>query len=198
MTKEEFYKNRIWYHATTKTSVKAILSKGVLAKININVPLDFGNGFYLCPNFSWCQKYIKSLLDITDDDIEIHSDDGYILEFEFCPKEYEKTHRNIFWEDLDKKFAKFVFKNRMYYKYHFIRHCVHNYDFVGGPMSDGKQIDDFNEYILHRITKGELYERLLIPKEDWQLLLHSQKMCDKVKLKKIYNLKGDEVDVENF
>ena len=99
---------------------------------------------------------------------------------------------------LDYEFAKFVFQNRRYYKYHIFSKCVHSYDMIGGPMSDGKQIDDFLEYELHRITKGELFERLLEPKEDWQLLLHNQELCGALVLNKIYNMKGDEIDVNDI
>lgn len=51
------------------------------------------------------------------------------------------------------------------------------------------------EYELHRITKGELFERLLEPKEDWQLLIHSQELCNQLKLTRIFNVRGEEIDV---
>ena len=61
-------------------------------------------------------------------------------------------------------------------------------------MSDGKQIDDFTDYALKRITKGELLERLMLPKENWQLLIHNQKLCNALTITGIYNLKGERVD----
>lgn len=95
---------------------------------------------------------------------------------------------------LNNEFAEFVFRNRNNYKYHIFTKCVHSYDFIGGPMSDGKQIDDFTDYALKRITKGEFLERLMRPKENWQLLIHNQKLCNALTITGIYNLKGERVD----
>lgn len=192
-TQFDFFENNIWYHATTARNAEKILENGVIADINKNSQLDFGYGFYLCPNFEWAKNYLYGQLGLVDDDELIEPNDGYILEFDFKPNDFIEGKRIKFFDALNEEVAKFIFKNRMYYKYHLITHCVHNYALVGGPMSDGNQLDDFLDYKLHRITKGELFERLLLPKEDWQLLVHSQEICNALKVKKIYNLKGEEV-----
>ena len=197
-TKDTFYSNTKWYHATSTDFAFSIISKGVLAEINKTKPLDFGYGFYLTPNKEWACKYLTEQLHVTENDASVDVNDGYILEFEFVPKNYEQSHKTKFFDGLNNQFAKFVFRNRMYYKYHIFSKCVHKYDFVAGPMSDGKQLNDFLEYQLHKISKKQLFERLLKPNEDWQLLLHSQELCDKLKLVKVYNTKGDEVDVTSI
>ena len=194
----EFWENTTWYHATQAGFAKSIIKNGVIANINNNKPLDFGYGFYLTPNKEWATNYLIEQTAVLEGDNAIEENRGYILEFSFCPREYIGEFEYRFFEKLDYEFAKFVFQNRRYYKYHIFSKCVHSYELIGGPMSDGKQIDDFLEYELHRITKGELFERLLEPKEDWQLLLHNQELCGALVLNKIYNMKGDEIDVNDI
>lgn len=194
-TEDEYLSNNIWYHATQANYARAIIKNGIIANINKNKPLDFGYGFYLTENKQWAMKYLKEQLLISEDDATPDVNDGYILEFHFVPREHCEAFKHRFFSYLDNEFAQFVFRNRKYYKYHIFTKCAHRYDMIAGPMSDGNQIDDFLDYELGRITKGELYEKLLLPKEDWQLVLHNQKLCDKLILAKVYNLKGDEVDV---
>lgn len=191
---EDFLKVNTWYHGTTAYGLEHILKVGVDAKYNKKrTPLDFGYGFYLCPTYEWSLNYAKALLELTDDDLDVKSNEGYVVEYEFVPIKYAKDNYKFF-SGMDETFAKFVFDNRIKYKYHILTGCVHSYDFVCGPMSDGNQINDFNDYKLNRISKGELLERLMQPKEDWQLLLHKQYLCDELKIKAIYNLKGERCD----
>ena len=68
--------------------------------------------------------------------------------------------------------------------------CIHNYDFVFGVMSDGNQPLDFEEFRQGFITKKELYRRICLPKEDWQLMIHSQSICDTIKPVLIHDLSG--------
>ena len=163
-TKQEFYNIQTWYHGTTAVNAKKIIENGVTATVNKDRPLDFGYGFYMCPDFLWTHAYTKKLLGATDEDFQIRSNEGYVLEFEFIPAKAKGKGR--FFPFLDMKFVKFVFKNRVYYKRHVFSKCVHNYAFVAGPMSDGNQTDDFTDYFMKRITRGELYERLLRPQEN--------------------------------
>lgn len=191
-SKEDFISISKWYHGTTKLGAKNVI-KHVDAHFNHNNALDFGWGFYLCPQKEWALNYINNILNTVDEDTKIEDNDGYVIEFEFVPKEYVDDYNFMFYDSLNSEFAEFVFRNREYYKYHLFTQCIHKYDYIGGPMSDGKQLNDFHEYHTRHITKEELYKRLLLPKESWQLSLHSQSLCDKLKVTGIYNLKGERV-----
>lgn len=193
-SEKEFLNHRRWFHGTTAIGLKKIIKNGIVVKYNQDNSLDFGYGFYLCPEFDWALGYIKGQLEIVDDDLEIKCNDGYVLEYQFSPWEIIKGNNYKFFCGLDESFGIFVFNNRIKYKRHFVRKCIHDYDLVAGPMSDGNQIDDFNDYRLGRISKGELLDRLLLPKENWQLLLHKQYLCNNLKPIGIYNLKGERVD----
>lgn len=178
-SEREFLQQDIWYHATEDFYVKDILKDGVIADINADVELDFGFGFYLTPSFDWAKKYSE----------------GYsaprILEYHFTPEsllESDSTYK--FFGELNTEFAEFVFNNRMYFEKYDSK-CVHTYDFVGGVMSDGNQPVDFERFRNGLISKEELFRRICIPKEDWQIVIHSQTMCNKLKKPfAIHDLKG--------
>lgn len=195
---EDFFANKIWYHATTAGAAKSIIHSGIKAGINKSKALDFGYGFYLCPSFDWAKKYINNQLLMVDEDGIINSRQGYVLQFEVDLRKEKEDVKKLFFSQRSQNFARFVFRNREYYKFCLLTHCVHNFDVVGGPMSDGNQIIDFERYHLHQISKRELLRRLAEPKEDWQLVLHSQRICDRIKLKAAYDLEGDEVDVRTI
>jgi len=193
VTKEKFLSTTRWYHGTIAKHAESIISNGVNAEINKNTPLDFGSGFYLAMDKDWATKYVRSQLTMIDNDLQIDADDGYVLEFEFSPKLYISSVDFMFFEKMNTEFADFVFDNRMNYDSITYKNT---YDIVGGPMSDGKQLEDFLKYKLNQISKRELYERLLEPKEDWQMVLRTQSLCNELKLTKIYNLEGAEINVD--
>ncbi len=187
-TKEEFVNHDVWYHATEDVFFSKILSEGIIANINADTPTDFGFGLYLCPSLEWARKYAKAFRH------------GIIIEFHFSPLELIKNHSELkyqFYGELNNEFADFVFDNRKHYSEHLTK-CVHDYCFVGGVMSDGQQISDFREYDNKLIDKQELYRRLLEPKEDWQLLLHSQELCDLIKPYDAFDLGGVHYDVASY
>lgn len=187
----EFFQNTTWYHATTRDSAINIIKKGVCATINKGKELDFGYGFYVTPNKEWAHNYLVNQLLVSDEDNVIEPDDGYVLQFEFDPAKYIRQYKIKFIDKLDTKFAKYVYFNRMHPHLSYI---LSHYDMMGGPMSDGKQLDDFTNYKLGRITKGELFDELLKPKEDWQLVLRNQAICDTLRVRKAFNTKGEETD----
>ena len=198
-TKEEFFLNNRWFHATTKYGAARIIREGVKVKVNKNNPLDFGYGFYMTPDYDWAQKYLNETLLI---DVENSEKDngvnGIVFEFGIQPSVYAKGSNVKFFSKLDNEFAKFVVKNRIDYSKHIFTKCVHNYDMVGGPMSDGNQDDAINSYFQGRITLGELYEQILIPKESWQLLIHRQYIANELRWVRLFNEKGDEVNADEI
>lgn len=195
--KQEFLENSIWYHGTSIYGLRSILRNGLSAKFNAKNRLDFGYGVYFTPNEQWTREYVTR---ITRADQDFSEDEmGVIIVFHFRPIDLGVSYDHIpFFAKLDDTFCDFVFRNRMYTRYHPITHSVHHYPIVAGVMSDGNQDNDFAEYENHVISKKELYRRLKIPKEDWQLTIHKQALCNKIKPFAAYNLKGDEFDVSAY
>ena len=188
MTKEEFMNHDKWYHTTDLWAFQNIIKNGIQANINSDVPTDFGYGFYLCPTIEWSEKYAKSF------------PQGIIIEFNFTPIDLMSGHSDKeyeYFEHLNYEFADFVFANRKFYL-NYPSKCVHNYLIVGGVMSDGEQINDFAEYDNNLISKEELYRRLLLPKEDWQLLIHSQEICNLIRPVSAFDLGGNRYDVSSY
>ena len=186
---EDFMNHNQWYHATPKRYCESVL-KHIIADINKDVELDFGFGFYLCPNFEWAKKYAKGIE-------ESGEEEACIIEYHFTPKELLDGDKNYrFFNELNTEFADFVFANRMFFE-DYPTNCTHNYLLVGGVMSDGEQPVDFEKYRLSLMSKEELYHRICLPKEDWQIVIHSQELCDKLKPYYVYDLKGGVRDVYN-
>ena len=183
-TEEDFLKCPIWYHATLKRYQNNILKK-VIADINKDTELDFGYGFYLCPNFEWALKYAKGLA-------ESDGSDACVIEYHFTLENLLCGSTNYrFFGELNTEFADFVFYNRMYFE-NYPSKCIHDYLLVGGVMSDGQQTIDFDKYRNNKIIKEELYRRLCIPKEDWQVVIHSQELCDQLpKAYAVYDIKEE-------
>lgn len=179
-TEEEFLDNSVWYHTTEREFANNIKENGVIASINATTELDFGYGFYLTPSLEWSKKYAEGYRD------------PVILEYHFTPRALLGGDNNYaFFQELNDTFAEFVFNNRMYYE-EYEDNCIHDYLLVGGVMSDGDQPVDFERYRSEKITKEELFRRLCIPKEDWQLVIHSQDLCSKLRVFDTLEVKGGE------
>lgn len=191
-TEESFLHQERWFHGTRKVYAVDILSNGAKANKNKNKPSDFGKGLYLCPNFEWCQNYTKSIITTTDEDFVIDDDEGVIIEFYFNPILYLGKYRYKYFPSMTQEYAKFVYMN---WKYPDVPYYKRNYHFMFGPMSDGKQLILMEKLRNHEITKEEVIKEFMLPKEDWQLLLRSQHLCDELKVVQTYNLKGEKINV---
>ena len=177
--RDEFVENEIWFHATSATHVEKILT-GVIADINKTSALDFGYGLYLTPSFEWAKKYIAGL----------EYENPKIIEFHFKPLDFINQGASFrFFDTLNDEFADFIFENRINYR-NYETMCVHNYAMVGGVMSDGNILKDFYEFKHGKIDKIELYRRICQPREDWQICIHSQDLCDQLHPFLIHDGKG--------
>lgn len=184
---EEFLQVDTWYHATIRQGYESIMTKKIQASFNKMFELDFGYGFYLTPSLDWVQKYAKSF-------------DGEERIFKFNFRLADILNENVsfrFWDSLNDDFAEFVFQNRMYFS-DYANFKIHDYDIVGGVMSDGNQPTDFEEFRNDLISKAELFRRICLPKEDWQIAISSQEICDMLKPVDVFDLKGVHYDVSNY
>ncbi len=185
-TEKDFLSHNRWFHATSARFFDSIIHQGIIANINRDTELDFGYGFYLAANPKWAEKYAKGF------------EDARIIEFHFRPIDILQGNPNYkFFGALNEEFADFVFSNRMFIATS-ERECAHDYDLVAGVMSDGSQVVDFEEFRDKEISKSELYRRLLLPREDWQIAIHSQELCNHIFPFRAYDLKGGEYDVSNY
>lgn len=191
-TETDFLNQNTWYHGTKKDWATNIVLNGVDAKKNRGKPSDFGRGLYLCPDKEWAIKYAESLLVATDSNAKIDADDGIVLQFSFVPQKYIDKYSYKYFGGMTKAYAEFVLFNWRYPKLSWI---LRQKDMTFGPMTDGKQLLLMQRLQNHEIGKQEAIAELLSPKEDWQLTIRSQALCDELIICRAFNLKGDEVHV---
>ncbi|WP_077368418.1 DUF3990 domain-containing protein [Anaerosalibacter sp. Marseille-P3206] len=182
---KKYLSNDMWYHATTLDNWNSICNRGILADYNKDTSdaLDFGYGFYLSPTKERAEKYISDLLKVG---VLIDSE-PIILGFEFCPLVYLQNENYNFkiLNAYDNEFASFVFENRTK---NVRGQNQHNFDIIFGVMSDSIPIKIITEYKMGIISKEEAIEKLKKQTSMKQLSLHSQELCDILKLKEVYVL----------
>ena len=190
-TEETFLSQKRWFHGTKKEYAVDIIVNGPNVNKNRHNPSDFGKGLYLCPNKEWSLSYIKKRFAITDEDGIIEDNDGIVIEFYFEPLRF-LNYRHKCFDAMSEDFAKTVYNN---WRHPIIPHFSNFNSFIFGPMSDGKQLYLMTALKNHEMSRTEVMKELLLPKEDWQLVIKNQNICNQLKIVKTYNLKGDEVHV---
>lgn len=188
-----------WYHATTLKSFNNICQHGIIADINKEKELDFGSGLYLSSNRKWSVQYAESFINtINCTDYGLNEDEAemVIIEFEFKPISFIKSgYKCLAWNKQNRKYAEFVYKCRMYPN---SDKSSYDEDMVVGPMTDGNQIEAIQQYKNDQISKDQLLKIFMENTGDWQLLLHSQQICDMIKPVSATTLKGVDLDVTNY
>ena len=171
-----------WYHATTKSNFENILAQGVVADHNRYSELDFGYGFYLTTSGELAESYISRLFSKQG---PVLLDPPVIMEYEMNPLEWFQSDRFkcAVFPAFDDDFAEFVFLNR--------RNCdagiqIHDYDVIYGVMSDSAPTKLLLEYRAGEISSEVVIEGLKKSNRMKQISLHSQALCDIIKLKKAY------------
>lgn len=176
-----------WYHATTRSNFENILSKGVIADHNRFSELDFGYGFYLTTSEKLAESFISRLFSWqgnTDNDPPV------IMEYKMSPLEWftgDKYNTTVF-PEFDDAFAEFVFKNRMNSA---TGEQLHNFDAIYGVMSDSVPTKLLLQYRAGEITREEVIQGLKKGNSMKQISLHSQDLCDIIKLERAYQYDPD-------
>lgn len=170
-----------WFHATTKSNFENILEQGVIADHNRYSELDFGYGFYLTTTEKLAESYITKLLSWANSD----DDPPVIMEFEMNPLEWflGDEYCTAVFPAFDDCFADFVFNNRMNSS---TGKQFHGYDAIYGVMSDSVPTQLLLRYRVGEISREEVIEGLKKGNSMKQISLHSQQLCDIIKLKKAY------------
>lgn len=191
---EKFFKQSVWYHGTTLEEWKSICKAKILANYNIGYSLDFGNGFYLSPNEADTQKYALDTVKyngskLPDDKIPV------VLEFIYSP--FTDINNGIsykYFSKYDDEFANFVFECRKNY----LNSKPHAFAITGGVMTDAIPTALMQKYFIGQITKEQVIEEFKKNTSKKQLCLHTQELCDKLKLNRAYIINGKELDVNEY
>ncbi len=181
MTREELLSNKLWYHVTTTLGYERILETKVRASVNKNQPRDFGYGFYLNKSLDWSRWYIEKVLNkgLPEENLINY----VVLGINFCLENVEKKYGvgSILYYDSQQQdgYAEFVFNNRAYYESY-----RHSNDVVAGPMASLEQIDAIRAFRNDKASKAEVIAFLKGKEEETQILLHKQRICDMIRVKK--------------
>lgn len=176
-----------WYHATTKSNFENILSKGIIADHNRFSELDFGYGFYLTTSEKLAESFISRLCSWQGN---TDGDPPVIMEYNFSPLEWftgDKYNTTIF-PEFDDAFAEFVFENRINST---TGEQLHNCDAIYGVMSDSVPTKLLLQYRAGEITREEVIHGLKKGNSMKQISLHSQDLCDIIKLEGAYQYDPD-------
>lgn len=170
-----------WFHATTKSSFENILAQGVVADYNRYSELDFGYGFYLTTTEKLAESYISKLLSWADST----DDPPVIMEFEMNPLEWflNDEYSTAVFPAFDDSFAEFVFNNRMNSS---TGKQFHDYDAIYGVMSDSVPTKLLLQFRAGEISYEAVIDGLKKSNSMKQISLHSQYLCDIIKLKRAY------------
>lgn len=171
-----------WFHATRRSHFLNILNKGVIVDYNRYEERDFGYGFYLTVNEKMAENFAKRILAYELDE----SDDPLvIMEFAFCPLDYFANNdcNCAVFSAYDDTFAEFVLDNRIHGLEGIQRH---DYHIIYGVMSDSNPAHLIPRYRAGVISKDETLLGLKKGISTKQLSLHTQSLCDKLVLKRVY------------
>lgn len=175
----------IWYHGTVLSNWDSFRQNGVIVDYNKDTSnaLDYGYGFYLAPSKEKAESYIKGMIKNTS--FYSETDQPLILGFEFVPLKWfeEDEYKTKIFNKYDDEFASFVFKNRTE---NIMGTKQHAYDVIYGVMTDAVPTILIAEYQMGIKSKEEVMEGLKKPTSMKQISLHSQKLCDIIKLKEAY------------
>lgn len=170
-----------WYHATTLEGYNSIKERGVIVDYNCGTPLDFGYGFYLTTTAEFAESYISRVFKWNKG----FDDSLVIMEYEANPLDWFQgsEYRTKIFPAFDDDFAEFVFYNRTENIY---GENQHSYDSIYGVMSDSSPITLIALYNAGEITKENVIDGLKKNNRMKQISLHSQELCDIIKLMGAY------------
>lgn len=168
-----------WYHGTTLAGYQSLCEKGVIADFNAGSELDFGYGFYLSPTAASAESYI-SRLPVQ----QCGYDPLVIIEYQLDPLAWFKSEEyNTLWlPKFNNTFAEFVLANRM----DPMSPKPHNYDAIYGVMSDSVPTILIRDYRAKLVTREETILKLQKSTSMKQLSIHSQELCDTLRLTRAY------------
>lgn len=188
-----------WYHGTSLYGWKKMCELQVQADYNKGHELDFGYGFYLTFK-DQAEYYITNLIKYSANLPGVPEDKKIpvVIEFNFCPYDWynENTFKFEILNTYDDRFAEFVFHNRIN---NVFGENQHDFDVIFGVMSDSVPTVLIQRYKSKEINKAEVIQELKKSTRNKQISLHNQKLCDRIKPTKAYNIvTGKELDIDDY
>jgi sulfur carrier protein ThiS len=202
-----------WYHGTTLEGWKGICGNGILADYNKGNELDFGHGFYLTPIKEQAEKFITTIIRITQENKAMQSEmaalldmqnstdqeTAVIVEFDFVPIDWLAREKDLKFKLLSSyndEFAEFVFFNRVDNSDGLYQH---EFDLIFGVMSDSNPIFDIIKYKNGEIGKADVIESFKKNTSAKQLSIHSQALCDMIIPSRAYIIEtGEELNAHDY
>ncbi|MFV0393979.1 MAG: DUF3990 domain-containing protein [Coprobacillaceae bacterium] len=176
---EKYINQDTWFHDTTLARWENMCKSKVIFDYNRGTELDFGFGFYMAPKYQQAKNYIKRMLPYLNEEIS-EEKWAVVIEFEIVLSQFIKTHSYKTFLKFDDSFSLFVFNNRNNSDIQ-----NHNYDFIIGVMTDSNPVDLLAKYRSQVITLEEVISGLKIGNSMQQVSLHTQNLCDKLRVKKV-------------
>lgn len=189
---QEYLKQNSWYHGTTLEEYKCIIKKGIKFNYNEGTELDFGYGFYMTPKFDQAKYYITSILPYLpgEDEEKI----PVVIEFEFNCLSYINLKSHKMFLKYDEEFAQFVLDNRRNPDT-----LNHSYDFIIGVMSDSNPVVELMKLRNGELSEADVIQSFMKGTSMEQLSLHTQDLCDKLKMKKVTIISnGEELEIDDI
>ena len=186
----------LWYHGTSLEDAENIRKLGVIVDYNYGNSLDFGAGFYLTDTKKRADSYMSRVPVIEPDGKTRTRTEWAVIEFNFNPfillfgnplKTDEKeltvlnglNYKYMNFAKHDKKFAEFVFENRLNNK-------PHGIDIIWGVMSDSIPDQVMIDYSNGELTYDLAIEKLIKPNSMKQLYVGSQVICKMLKWSNLF------------
>lgn len=139
-------KDKLYYHGTTRRDGEDIVTNGIdIRKCSYHT--DFGKGFYITSHLAEAEK---RAIRKSQDHIGLYIIEEIkpvVVSFELEMK-MSRVLNGLVFEEPSLEWAKFILENR---KKRLQKTRSHNFDFVTGPMADGKIIT-----LLRRVETGRM------------------------------------------
>lgn len=198
---KKILESKTWYHATTKADYLKIIEQGVKFDVSWGSELDFGPGFYLAPKQKMAEDFISRQIKFKKE-MELESFlpaeafEAVVMEFEFDVFPYfEKGELKVLDEN-NEEFATFITENRI----RAIEGLIHRHSLIYGIMSDNNPADLVSKFRDGEIDKQQVIKGIMDRTiSTRQLSIHAQALCDKLVLRKAYEVDGGkELDVDGY
>lgn len=190
-----------WYHGTTKVGYNSIMTQGVKYDVSLGSELDFGPGFYLAPDQDMAEEFIKRQVEFKKSDgleefLPPEAFEPVVMEFEFTPLPYWEAGNLKVLDINNLEFATFIADNRI----RAMEGLLHEYPLIYGIMSDNNPAELVSKFRDGELVKEDVIQGILDKTiRTRQLSIHTQDICDILKLTKAHEVGGGkELDINGY
>lgn len=182
-----------WYHGTTKESYRNILQQGIISNYNYGSQLDFGMGFYLTDSMESAGNYMSRVPELNKNGEFIQRQEWCVIEIAFNPFHLLFEEKNAYtfcnFQKHDRRFAEFVFKNRLD---NVFNENPHGFDIIWGVMSDSIPQQVILDFKNKKISYETAIARMRKSHSMKQLYIGNQSICDILKITDVRYFKRED------